>query len=97
MKRIFLLTAATHLAILVISVAVPTLVYKKWRKSIALSGVISFVLYVLFMYLYFQVRGLFGIAHHPFFREAHEVGWLATIVATVVCCKILHRARTARS
>ena len=95
MDRIFWLTAATHLAILVISVAVPTLVYKKWRKSIALSGVISFVLYVLLIYLYFQVGGPLGSGHHPFFREAHEVGWLAAIVATVVCCKILQRAKTA--
>ena len=95
MDRIFLLTAASHLVILVISVAVPTLVYKKWRKSIVLSGIISFVLYVPLMYLYFQVGGPLGIGHHSFFREAHEVGWLAAIIATVVCCKFLQRAKTA--
>lgn len=96
MNRIILLTAAPHSAILLISVAVSVVVYKRWRRSIVLSGFISFVLYVLLVNVYFQVGGYFGIGYHQYFREAHEVGWIAAIVSTVVCCKILDQVRANR-
>lgn len=91
MNKIFFLIGAAHTAIFLFAVVVPAWIYIRWRQSLVLAGFLSFLLYVLLVNVYFWVGGAFGIGFHPFFNEAHEVGWAVSIVATLICCKIAYR------
>ena len=92
MDKTFLLTATSYAFILLVSIAVPMLVYIKWQRSFVLATFLSLILNVLLVNIYFQTAVRYGHRIHPFFSEAHEVSWALSAILTVAACKIAQRS-----
>ena len=96
MDRTLIQTAVSYIAILLVSISIPTFIFIKWRLPVIAAVLLSLILNVVLVNLYFQVVHPLGLTIHPFFDEAHEVSWLASAIITALTCKIMRGAQSRR-